>query len=653
MQFHMQLMLHNAATDHTPLWSGLMLNSHQPLIVNAAGHLAGAIIFGIFLVLALSGGAGRLSENRLSVASAALAWFWNMGSFAIMVMAPSDTRWVIEALSFSTLSLLPAVLMHLALDGKYSTVAMAGYFVSTVAIGLHLSEALEPAWQLHKWALWVITAGFALLTAVAAAKVLLEGGRATRGRTSQIVASMCLLLFAVTFSHFGSGHPPQPWSKELLLHHAGIPVALLILLQDYRFVFVDAFVRFLANVILAAVLALAALRLAVRFVPEDGSAHPLGDTLAVAGLCGLLILFAYLRGIVQRWLTKVVFRQGNVEGTIRELRTKALELRSEGDYLQWASERLAAFVGTRQFDLIGDSRHESTPTADLRFTDLHPDGAESHLDTDRARAQALIRMRLSAEDVRVLVLGNRRGGRRYLSEDLRALNHLASIVAEEVERFRAAEMQRLVSEAELRALQSQINPHFLFNALNTIYGIIPREAAAARRTVLNLAEIFRYFLQSDKILIPLSEELKIIRAYLEIERLRLGPRLQVLIQVDKGAEDALIPILSIQPLVENAIKHGLSVRSDEGWLKLNAKLAGRRLQVSVEDSGTDARQTPAAGGTKGAGVGLANVTRRLQLCFGPDAGVNMEHGVFGTRVEFTVPFADVPVHQMSEQRSKL
>jgi len=147
-----------------------------------------------------------------------------------------------------------------------------------------------------------------------------------------------------------------------------------------------------------------------------------------------------------------------------------------------------------------------------------------------------------------------------LSEDLRALKHLARVVAEEVERFRSAEMQRLVSDAELRALHSQINPHFLFNALNTVYGIIPREAAGARRPVLNLADIFRYFLQSDKILIPLSEELKIVKAYLDIERLRLGPRLQTIIQVDKEPEQPLIPVLSIQPLVENAIKHSLSTR---------------------------------------------------------------------------------------------
>jgi two-component system LytT family sensor kinase len=205
-------------------------------------------------------------------------------------------------------------------------------------------------------------------------------------------------------------------------------------------------------------------------------------------------------------------------------------------------------------------------------------------------------------------------------------------------------MQRLVSEAELRALHSQINPHFLFNALNTIYGIIPREAAGARRTVLNLADIFRYFLQSDKILIPLSEELKIVRAYLDIERLRLGPRLQTSIQVDKEAEETLIPVLSVQPLVENAIKHGLSTRSDEGWLRLTARSTDSGLTITVEDSGPGPVPHRVVQQT-GAGVGLANVTRRLQLCFGPDAGVSMQQGDFGTRVQFSVPLSEVPARK--------
>ena len=195
-------------------------------------------------------------------------------------------------------------------------------------------------------------------------------------------------------------------------------------------------------------------------------------------------------------------------------------------------------------------------------------------------------VRLSQSDVRILLLGGRRGGRRYLSEELRALNHLVTIAAEETERFRTAEMQRLVSEAELQALQSQINPHFLFNALNTLYGIIPREALGARRTVLNLAEIFRYCLQSGKSLIPLSEEIEIVIAYLDIEKLRLGPRLQTDIRIDEDCRHALIPILSIQPLVENSIKHGIAACASEGWLRVTASAADclQSVTIVVEDS---------------------------------------------------------------------
>src|ERR1700751_3990219 len=106
------------------------------------------------------------------------------------------------------------------------------------------------------------------------------------------------------------------------------------------------------------------------------------------------------------------------------------------------------------------------------------------------------------------------------------MRRLASTIVEQVERFRADELRRLVHEAELRALQAQINPHFLFNALNTLYGTIDRQSRDARRMVLNLADIFRYFLQDHRTVIPFSEELRIVDAYLQIEALRLGDRLQ-------------------------------------------------------------------------------------------------------------------------------
>src|ERR1700688_3141204 len=115
-----------------------MLKNHEPLIVNAVGHLAGAIVFGIFFVLALRGGAGwRWNENRLSVASAALAWLWNAGSLAILLLPAGGARWIVEAVSFSSLSLLPAVLLHLSLGGEFRISPLTGYVLSAVAIAMH------------------------------------------------------------------------------------------------------------------------------------------------------------------------------------------------------------------------------------------------------------------------------------------------------------------------------------------------------------------------------------------------------------------------------------------------------------------------------------------------------------------------------------
>jgi len=626
-----------------------MINDHEPLIVNAVGNLTGAIIFGIFLVLALRGAAGRRArENWLSVTSAGLALIWNAVSFTTLVLPPGSAHWLMDALSFSSLSLLPAVLLHLSLNGKFRLIRTSGYVLSVVASAMHVCERFFPVTHLHQWALWLITVGFGALTLISAAGVLFRGGRETRGKASQVLASMSLLLFVVTFSHFATGHPPSPWSKELLVHHLGIPVALLILLQDYRFVFLDAFIRFLANVFLAALLAFAGIRLAIVLAPEEGVSHPLGDTLTVAGLCGLLILFAYLRGVVQRWLTQAVFRRSDISGVVRELRSKAGESHDESAYFTWAAGRLAEVAATQRFELLeyaASLDRSGSTMRDLDYPSLAEDEPWLARDARWNWAEAVVPIRLSQRDVRNLLLGRRQGGRRYLSEDLRALSQLARVVAEEMERFRSTEMQRLVSEAELRALHSQINPHFLFNALNTIYGMIPREAASARRSVLNLADIFRYFLQSDKILIPLSEELKIVKAYLDIERLRLGPRLQTMIKVDKEAEQIMIPILSVQPLVENAIKHSLALRPDDGWLRVTASAGDGGLTVMVEDSGPGPELNSGPVEQKGAGVGLANVTRRLQLCFGPDAGVRMQQGATGMKVQFSVPVSDVPAHR--------
>src|SRR5262249_4214703 len=155
---------------------------------------------------------------------------------------------------------------------------------------------------------------------------------------------------------------------------------------------------------------------------------------------------------------------------------------------------------------------------------------------------------------------------------------------EHIEQLRSLQMQNLVSQAELKALQAQINPHFLFNSLNTLYGTIDRSNLAARRMVLNLADVFRYRLRAERNFLEEEGELKIVRAYLEIEELRLGPKLRTEIEVDEFALHATIPLLSVQPLVENAVKHGVAARMGTGLVRLRIRKLENAVSVEVSNS---------------------------------------------------------------------
>jgi len=243
-------------------------------------------------------------------------------------------------------------------------------------------------------------------------------------------------------------------------------------------------------------------------------------------------------------------------------------------------------------------------------------------------------VRLGAGSSKLILLGRREGGRRYLSEDLRLLARAAIEISEKVESLHRREMERLVSQGELRALQSQINPHFLFNALNAVYGTIPREAARARRMVLNLAEIFRYFLQSEKTFVPLAQEMQIVRAYLEVEQSRLGSRLKVEIDVAAALLDVPIPALSVEPLVENAIRHGVALSTEPGYVRIHGEIEGGQMRIQVENSSSGD-----AAGSPGTGVGLDNLRRRLEICYGPAAGLRLAFNPGMTSAELSIPTA--------------
>ena len=152
--------------------------------------------------------------------------------------------------------------------------------------------------------------------------------------------------------------------------------------------------------------------------------------------------------------------------------------------------------------------------------------------------------------------------------------------------------------------------------------------------VLNLAEIFRYFLQSDRTFVPLAQEMQIVRAYLEVEQLRLGDRLKVEFHVDKAALEVPVPVLSVQPLVENAVKHGIAQSAEPGYVHVRIDLQSQELSIIVENSNDQA-----CAGEAGAGVGLQNVRRRLEICYGPGATLRLAADPHKTTAAICIPMA--------------
>ena len=204
--------------------------------------------------------------------------------------------------------------------------------------------------------------------------------------------------------------------------------------------------------------------------------------------------------------------------------------------------------------------------------------------------------------------------------------------AREAERH-ALELRLQTQEAELRALKAQIDPHFLFNSLNAVSSLVGSDAAAARKMVLLLAEFLRRSLRlGGRESIPLAEELAHAASYLAIERVRFGDRLQVEEVVDEASRSCLVPSLILQPLVENAVRHGIAQLLEGGALRIEARRAGGLLRLAVENP-CESGRPPA----RGEGVGLVNVAARLRTVYAREArlSVNPEPGRF--RVEIVLP----------------
>ena len=606
---------------------------HLPVLLNTLGHVAGAAAFSVFLYLLWrSHRRDPRADVRVPAAAAGLALVWNVGSLAVLVSTQFGNRGrdLLAALSFAVLSLLPSVLLDLSLAGRRPLLRAAGYCLGTAAFAAHLSEAFGFDVASHEFGLLLSTYGFGALAVIAALALARDRAR-YRGASMRVLAAMSLFLFAISFVHFSSEHGPDAWAHEVLLHHAGIPLALFVLLQDYRFLLLDVFVRLIGSTALAIGFAVGFLFLAnaLGLLPLDASTG-VAQAALVTAISLAILLFPRLRDRLRRWAEAAMFRRGDVRNALGAIRADSAA--DEAQLLDHAVHRIADFAKARRWRLIAAAGPAPHSDALLRSRVLDEREIQT-IGGDAGWADVAVPLHLAGEDVRVLLLGGREQGRRYLSEDLDDLDRLAAEVASQIETRRRDEYQRLVAEAELDTLRAQINPHFLFNSLNALYGVIPRTAAEARRTLVSLAEVFRYSLQSKRQFVSLDEELRIVEAYLQIERLRLGRRLRTEIHASDDARSVQVPVLSIQPLVENAVKHGVSAKAEGGLVRVDARVVDGSLRVEVTDDGPGFD----VAASLQLGHGLQNVRRRIQLCYRERSELAVKSSESETVVGFTAP----------------
>jgi two-component system LytT family sensor kinase len=207
---------------------------------------------------------------------------------------------------------------------------------------------------------------------------------------------------------------------------------------------------------------------------------------------------------------------------------------------------------------------------------------------------------------------------------------------------RLQEQEKLLMAAQLNALTSQINPHFLFNTLTSISSLIRSQPETARTLIVKLSGLLRRLLRSQEYFVPLREELEAIDEYLDIESVRFGPKLRVEKHIDPSTLDLIVPSMLLQPLVENSIKHGLSQKLGEGCITIRSSRQDGHAVIDVIDNGLGvAARTEAR--AKGSGIGLRNVNERLRVIYGANYQLQLDSVPGeGTCARIVIPELEAP-----------
>jgi hypothetical protein len=441
---------------------------------------------------------------------------------------------------------------------------------------------------------------------------LLTRRRTGSARGWSIVA---LAVFAVSALHLSHREgTTESWFIELAGHHASIPLIFAILYQDFRFALADLFLK-RALALFALVAIASGLYVGVQvplLAQHDFRSDPVAVGVSVILWVGLALLYPPLCRAATWIIDRVVLHRADY-GRLREA----------------FDQRLATLdQSPRVMDALVDALRVPLAADQARWIEGDDDAGTVIPTTEPPRF--------------TLVVGPLAGGRRLLSDDIGMLNDMALLAARRIDAIRLAreryEQSRLTTEAELRALRAQMNPHFLFNALNTIGYLIQTSPARAHGTLMKLTSLLRGVLRSADAATTLGDEIDLVSAYLEIERARFDERLCVAIDVPRELRGIRVPALMIQPLVENAIKHGIANCRTGGLVAIESRSDGENLTISVRNSGARVTDADIARGRRN-GVGLSNLDARLRHQYGDAASLTLAASADETRAEIVLPIA--------------
>jgi len=646
-------------------------------LLNLVGLSAGVVLYVMLLTMVVRASRTPGLKSRfdpLLLIASLLGLVWNLCALAAYELPKVGIEGpfpYLSAIGFGALGFLPAVVVHSVLRGERHALrgavtrllATTAYGVSAIAAALHLQAA---------WAGGAVPAslGMRLLTYTFIALVV-PLAAVTRGQpgSRRALWATALATFAVSALHLSQLHQGEAsWPVELLGHHASLPLAFAILYQDYPFALADLFLkRALALLAIVAVAFAAIATFGVQsaafaqFVQVDPRQVGILVTLWVA----TALLYPWLRRVTAWFVDTIVLHRPDYPSLRARI---ARRVQAQDDVPTLLSAVCGLLAPALSAPLV--TWCEWRPTVDeVALGPAVVGGAEARAlwksaavagPSSTARPlpgaiAAIVTVPTSDRPRFVIAISPLTGGRRLLSDDVATLEAIAVVVARRIDAIRITEERyereireqeigKLATEAELRALRAQINPHFLFNALTTIGYLIQTAPPRALQTLLRLTTLLRAVLRSEGEYTTLGRELEVVEAYLDIERARFEQRLRVTIDVPAKLRNIRLPPLVLQPIVENAVKHGIARKEIGGEVAIRGRAERgdddtRRLLLVVEDTGAGATDEALEQGRL-TGVGLRNVERRLECQYGQAAMLSIRTVAGeGTLVEIRMPLA--------------